>query len=199
MSVTYRHGFTLIELSIVLVIIGLLVGGVLVGRDLIKSAEIRAQISQIEEFKTAVNTFKVKYGYLPGDMPPTQASQLGFFTFIGTYAGKSCTWGAGGGFGAQFGDNDGMISQEEFLAFWSHLSDAKLIKGSYGGRAGNLLSSSASICTNTGGGYSGTDWALVAPPQKLSNATGSYVAVASNMIYAPVETWIFYQSHSIIF
>lgn len=44
-----QSGFTLIELSIVLVIIGLIVGGVLVGRDLIKAAEVRAQVSQIEK------------------------------------------------------------------------------------------------------------------------------------------------------
>jgi prepilin-type N-terminal cleavage/methylation domain-containing protein len=42
-------GFTIIELSIVLVIIGLIVGGVLVGRDLIKAAEVLATISQIEK------------------------------------------------------------------------------------------------------------------------------------------------------
>ena len=42
---SYSGGFTLIELSIVLVIIGLLVGGVLVGQDLIRAAGVRAQIS----------------------------------------------------------------------------------------------------------------------------------------------------------
>jgi prepilin-type N-terminal cleavage/methylation domain-containing protein len=47
-------GFTLIEMSIVLVIIGLIVGGVLVGQDLIRAAYIRAQITQIEKFNTAV-------------------------------------------------------------------------------------------------------------------------------------------------
>ena len=43
-----NRGFTLIEMSIVLVIIGLVVGGVLVGQDLIRAAYERAQISQIE-------------------------------------------------------------------------------------------------------------------------------------------------------
>jgi prepilin-type N-terminal cleavage/methylation domain-containing protein len=71
-------GFTLIELSIVLVIIGLIVGGVLVGQDLIKAAYVRAQISQIEKFNTAVNTFYGKYQALPGDMNATIAQANGF-------------------------------------------------------------------------------------------------------------------------
>ena len=62
-----RRGFTLIELSIVLVIIGLIIGGVLVGKELIAASEIRAQISQFEKFQNATNAFKLKYGCLPGD------------------------------------------------------------------------------------------------------------------------------------
>jgi len=64
-----RSGFTLVELSIVLVIIGLLVSGVLMGRDLIRAAEIRAGISQIEKYNVAINAFKLKYDCLPGDCP----------------------------------------------------------------------------------------------------------------------------------
>ena len=48
-----KRGFTLIELSIVLVIIGLIVGGILVGQDLINAAAIRAQIAQVEKYQTA--------------------------------------------------------------------------------------------------------------------------------------------------
>jgi prepilin-type N-terminal cleavage/methylation domain-containing protein len=79
-----RSGFTLIEMSIVLVVIGLLVGGVLVGQDLIRAAYVRAQISQIEKFNTAVNTFYGKYQALPGDMNATTATNYGF-TARGTY------------------------------------------------------------------------------------------------------------------
>ena len=144
MPVPHRKtGFTLLELSVVLVIIGLLVGGVLVGRDLIKAAEIRAQISQIEEIKTAINTFKVKYGFIPGDMPPTQASQMGFFTFTGAQAGRGCSVE-----GVAFGNNDGIINAStEGYAFWSHLADSKLISGQYGGVGGSLLIANAPTCT----------------------------------------------------
>lgn len=75
-----KTGFTLVEMSIVMVIIGLIIGGVLVGRDLISAAAARAQISQIEKYQTAVNTFRVKYGYLPGDIPDPVASQYGFYS-----------------------------------------------------------------------------------------------------------------------
>lgn len=62
------YAFTLVELSIVLVILGLLVGGVLAGQSLIKSASIRAQVSQIQEYQLALNAFRLKYSEMPGDL-----------------------------------------------------------------------------------------------------------------------------------
>src|ERR1700743_3469732 len=81
------RGFPLIELSIVLVIIGLIVGGILVGQDMIKAAEVRAQISQIEKYNQAVNTFKAKFQAIPGDMGVSTATQFGFTP------GTGCTGG----------------------------------------------------------------------------------------------------------
>src|ERR1700712_2007792 len=86
-----QPGFTLIELSIVLVIIGLVVGGVLVGQDLIKAAGVRATISQIEKSNTAVNTFRSKYDGLPGDLATASAIRFGLYyptTPSGVYNGN---------------------------------------------------------------------------------------------------------------
>jgi prepilin-type N-terminal cleavage/methylation domain-containing protein len=80
-----RRGFTLIELSIVLVIIGLLVGGVLVGQDLIRSAAVRATVRQIEKYNQSVNAFRGKYNAIPGDMNAATAANFGFSSRAGSY------------------------------------------------------------------------------------------------------------------
>ena len=64
-----KKGFTLVELSIVLVIIGLLIGGILVAQSMIGTAKVQAQVRQFGQFDAAVNNFKTKFKYLPGDNP----------------------------------------------------------------------------------------------------------------------------------
>lgn len=74
----HEQGFTLIEVSIVLVVIGLIVGGVLLGKDMIRASEMRSQISQVQKIQTAVTTFKTKYNCIPGDCSTATA----FFTGV---------------------------------------------------------------------------------------------------------------------
>lgn len=126
MQPSSNSAFTLIEISIVLVVIGLLVGGILVGRDMINAAEIRSQISQIQKYNSAVNTFRIKYGGLPGDLRTDLAAAYGFTPRAGTM-GR--------------GDGNGLI--EDLLAaetfgpeeamFWNDMSVAGLIDGSLQG------------------------------------------------------------------
>ena len=65
---TRTRGFSLVEMSIVIVIIGLLIGGVLVGRDMIKTAELNSVLQEVATIKNDIGVFKEKYNALPGDM-----------------------------------------------------------------------------------------------------------------------------------
>ena len=127
-----QAAFTLIEISIVLVVIGLIIGGILVGRELIRTAEIRSQVSQFEKYVTAVNTFRLKYVSLPGDISSANATAFGFTARAG------CA-GAGDGNGKIEGNIGGCLAGwnrgfdqtfGETALFWSDLSAAKLIDGS---------------------------------------------------------------------
>ena len=69
-----NKGFSLIELSIVLIIIGLLVAGITGGASLIKSAELRAVMSEIRNYQTAVNAYYTAAGKLPGGVDSDQLS-----------------------------------------------------------------------------------------------------------------------------
>lgn len=116
-----QKGFTLVELSIVLVIIGLIVGGVLVGQDLIKAAQVRAVVSQVQQLDAAINTFRAKYDGLPGDFTRAVAFNLG---------------GANGDGDGKISDSDGgdvTTFEAEVQEFWHQLSDANLVAGSYDG------------------------------------------------------------------
>jgi len=66
---TYNHGFTLVEISIILVIIGLIVAGIVTGKSLIHTANINNAIAQLKNIKTATNLFQDRYSALPGDLP----------------------------------------------------------------------------------------------------------------------------------
>lgn len=102
-----RLGFTLVELSIVLVIIGLLIGGILAGQSLIESTKINAQVAQIQQFDAAVMAFKAKYKFLPGDAPAFGGNGNG------AVALKCC----GGSYISIFS----YVGGSEIASFWGNL------------------------------------------------------------------------------
>lgn len=133
-----RGGFTLIELSIVLVIIGLIVGGVLVGQDMIHAAEIRATVGQVEKYNAAANTFRTKYNGLPGDLsnPANYGMAVTDTANKGNALIESCT------------ANDGVHFGCENMAFWVHLTTANLIDQSFSNTTG--LAAYAAIASMVG-------------------------------------------------
>ncbi|MBI5740908.1 MAG: prepilin-type N-terminal cleavage/methylation domain-containing protein [Nitrospirae bacterium] len=111
-----EKGFTLVELAIVMVIIGLLIGAVLKGQAMIESAKIKNLADQYNSLVAAVYSYQDKYGVFPGDDSSATAR---------SWATGSCATTAG--------DGSGVISVAEGLAANEHLACSGLIKGSYNG------------------------------------------------------------------
>ena len=88
-----KKGFTLVELSIVLVIVGLLIGGILIGQSMISTAKITQQIRQIQQIEIAVRNFKTKYNSLPGDSRQFTTNGNGDGKINGSQPGNLGDWG----------------------------------------------------------------------------------------------------------
>lgn len=112
LGTTGRHalGFTLVEVSIVLVIIGLILGGILQGQSLIRSMQVKDVMSIIKDLQTSSQYFKERYHYFPGDWPFT--------------ANEIPNVGAGAG-----GNGNGLIVGPEVALVPNHLVNAGYIRG----------------------------------------------------------------------
>src|ERR1700689_731119 len=62
-----RYGFTLVELSIVLVIIGLIIGGVLTGQQVIQNAKVTKALNDIQGYEAQFQTYQQNFNAMPGD------------------------------------------------------------------------------------------------------------------------------------
>lgn len=132
-----QSAFSLVELSIVLVILGLLTGGILGGQALIRAAELRSVITESQRYTTAVRTFQDKYFAMPGDMSNATAFWGKSAADCNAQAGSVATPGTCNGNG------DGIINDAvaasttgETFRGWQHMAFAGLIEGSYTGNAG---------------------------------------------------------------
>lgn len=131
-----HRGFSLVELSIVLVILGLLVGGVLGGRSLIKAAELRAITAEKSNFTLALNNFRIKYNALPGDFNRATdiwgaAASCDGWTGALSADGATCNGDNSQNFATSAADDSISRTDREVITAWQHLSNAGLVEGSY--------------------------------------------------------------------
>ena len=164
------EGFTLIELSIVLIIIGLIIGAVFTGQSLIRQSQINSAISDEQRYVQAVANFQQKYGALPGDFAsattywgangtcPPSAAMTAPTTCNGDGNGQITTTGSGGTYSATSAQ-----AYNEYFLFWEHLSDAQFISGKFNGFHGSAGTQDHTLGTNAplsrmdGAGF-GVDW-----------------------------------------
>lgn len=117
-----NNAFTLVELSIVLIVIGLLLAGIFGGRALIYSAKLKGTIKEITDTLDVVDKFKVQYGSLPGDLPDAFAV-FGAVNCPDDDAPTGCN-----------GNENGFIdSPDEIYRAWQHLQLSNIIDDSYPG------------------------------------------------------------------
>ncbi len=111
---TKQSGFTLVELAIVLMIIGLLIGGILKGQELINNTRVLNTIRQVKSYHTAYITFQDSYGAVAGDIVNPGSR-------IPNCTASPCNIS---------GDGNGKFdTDDELFNFWLHLAKANLITG----------------------------------------------------------------------
>lgn len=115
-----QAGFSLLEIAVVLIIIGLMAAGTLLGMNLMDGAKVKAVISEFTQMEEAVAIFEQKYNGLPGDLP--SAGDL-WPNCDATPA--NCN-----------GNGNGKIEHAERYRAVQQLADAKLIKGTFPGTGG---------------------------------------------------------------
>ncbi|OAI50349.1 hypothetical protein AYO46_02580 [Betaproteobacteria bacterium SCGC AG-212-J23] len=130
-----NKGFTLVEIAIVLVIIGLLLGGILKGQEMITQAKIKNVIADLTGVSAAMYGYQDRYKALPGDDKAADR------------------WT-----GATKGDGDGIIvgkwteAAKESINFWDHLGKAGFIAGRGVENPFNAVSGKMGVQTGDGSG-----------------------------------------------
>ena len=134
MKKNFKSGFTLIEMAIVVIIIGVIIAGVLGGQELLEVNKRNSLITDLQKYHDAIVQFKEKYKFYPGDFPFAET------TFV-TGNGDFLRNGDGDGIIEICGDNDrdDCPKYSEELRAWSQLGEEGLIKESYPGGVVNFV------------------------------------------------------------
>ena len=166
-----QHGFTLIEIALVLVIIGLALGGVLRGQELINAAKVRNIASQLDGVKLAYLGFNDRYRSMPGDMPADIANA----NMPGNPGGCGQTRGTPAFCG------NGDVDPAENLVVWAQLAHANFILGAYNGAVGAVQSATVapSLTTNPANSFGG--YLLLVSDADYGDATTTTPRVVLNV------------------
>lgn len=192
-----KHAFSLVELSIVLVILGLLVGGILAGQSLIRAAELRSVSTEFQKYTAAIYAFRDKYFAIPGDMRNATS-------FWGDND-SACPDGAiaNGTPGTCNGNADNRMTEastslgatSETLQIWNQLALAGLIEGTYTG-----VQTAAYYTAGTNqprGRLNNSTWfssyaGVYGDTQLFTADYGNYLRLSSavsGVVLNPEETW----------
>lgn len=145
-----QEGFSLVELSIVLVILGLLIAGVVAGSTLVRNAELRAVTTEFNSIRTNINAFKTTYDYLPGDMK--NAHEF----WAATNCSGTTDDDMDGDFNGRIEFDDALTNNESYMA-WCHLRLANLASGAFDGvptdQSAPIVGTDMPSSKTQGGGY----------------------------------------------
>jgi prepilin-type N-terminal cleavage/methylation domain-containing protein len=150
-----QSGFTLVEIAIVLVIIGLLLGGVLKGQELINSAKAKSYAQDFRTIQSALYGFQDRYKGIPGDLAGANTKINGADLATGTL-----------GDGKIDGVWDTVTATNESCLAWQHLRLAGFLAGN---TINNCATGSAYLQTNADGGRIG-----ISSTMHITGMTGSY-------------------------
>jgi hypothetical protein len=143
-SPSHLRAYSLVEISIVLLIIGVLTGGVLKGLDLLESAKIRSTSLQFHTIFQSIEGYHELFGYWPGDDPTASR-------YLNTASGNG----------------DSLITGIDCALVWTHLFQAKFLPASQppASRLGGVYSVESNVLTHPG------NWLILSNPQYKSLLT----------------------------
>jgi len=154
-----QTGFTLVEIAIVLVIIGLLLGGILKGQELINSAKVKNLANDFRTIPTYIYGYQDKFKSLPGDDKTPDAH----------VNGTAATTGATLGHGIINGQWNSSDPADESFVFWQHVRLANLAAGP------TTLTDADYLPKNAVGGPIGITSPTTTPAQTIGGLTGTYM------------------------